>query len=81
MVEDKEPKGDKVQRMKSNLPFCESGKLHLLKGANWRDMYLGELTTFPFTDYMDLTDVTNMAIDRTESGGVGGNEILDMVSI
>lgn len=77
---DTAPRIGKVERMKGNLPFCEAGHLLVLKGGTWVPMYLGELTTFPFTDYMDLTDTTNMAIDRVDKGGVGGGEILEMAS-
>ncbi len=38
-------KGDKVERANNILPTCESGRVHLLKGA-WNDEFLGELCEF-----------------------------------
>ena len=78
---DKPPKEGKVERMKACLPFIESGHLRLLKGAVWGDMYKGELTTFPFVEYKDLSDCTTMAIDHCQEGAIGGGEILDMAAI
>ncbi len=81
VLADKPPREGKVERTKGNLPFIEAGHLQVLKGGQWVTMYLGELEAFPFSEYMDLTDVTNMAIDRVDKGGVGGGEILDIGSL
>ena len=44
----------------------ESGRVKLLRGSDWLDMYLDELKTFPFGEYDDLVDVTSMAITRMQ---------------
>ena len=81
VLSDKPPRAGKVERTKANLPFYEAGHLRTLVNAPWTGMYLGELESFPFSDYADLTDITNMAIDHVDRGGVGGGAILSMATI
>ena len=77
----KAPTKDKVTRFKAALPYLESGRAHVLEEASWLAEYLDEVTTFPFSTYKDLVDVTSMAVQHGERGGVDGSSILIMQSI
>jgi len=80
IILDTAPTTDKVSRLKACLPFMEAGRQKLLKDSDWIEMYCGELKTFPFSDYKDLTDITTMAINRTQEQDSGG-EIFGMEAI
>lgn len=64
IVLDKPPREDKVARLAACVPFIESGRLYLLKGAGWTEKFIEEVIEFPLGEHDDQVDVMVMAIRR-----------------
>jgi len=64
VVIDKPPKDGKTERMKSVLPFIESGRVYLEESSGWVPMLVDELKAFPFGEHDDIADTLVMAITR-----------------
>lgn len=76
IVADKPPTTGKLQRFKACLPFIESGRVSLLRGATWQELFMDELLSFPSEgQYKDIVDTTVMAIARVDSGVLSGSII------
>lgn len=56
------PTKDKKARAEVCVPFVESGRVYLLEGAAWVDMFLDEVCTFPNGRHDDIVDCFTMAI-------------------
>ncbi|CAB4144451.1 Archaeophage PsiM2, terminase large subunit [uncultured Caudovirales phage] len=53
---------DKESRMHAVSPFIESGRVFLMKDANWLESYKTELETFPRAAHDDMVDSTTQAL-------------------
>ena len=56
------PEGDKVMRMNEQTATIENGFVHLPKNAAWLDLYLHEMTVFPYGKNDDQVDSTSQAL-------------------
>lgn len=57
------PKGSKEERVKLCLPFLESGRCTLIKGA-WNDSFVSQCGTFPRAKLKDKVDCLTSAINK-----------------
>jgi predicted phage terminase large subunit-like protein len=64
----KNPSNDKIVRANVIVPFCESGKVHVLSGAGWVEDFLYELTTFPVGKHDEAIDCLVMALHSDSVG-------------
>jgi predicted phage terminase large subunit-like protein len=58
-----EPTMDKIMRMHSVTSIFENGYVILQNGAEWLDIYIQELISFPACKYDDQCDSTSQALD------------------
>lgn len=61
------PTKDKKARAEVCVPFVESGRVYLLEGAAWVDMFLDEVCSFPNGKHDDIVDCFTMAINELNS--------------
>jgi predicted phage terminase large subunit-like protein len=57
------PKGDKITRFASIVPYFQSGRILLPSQANYLKILLNEITKFPNTDHDDAVDSISQAIN------------------
>jgi len=65
------PKEDKVTRFNSVSPIIESGRVFLLEGAAWLDLFLGEIEAFPRGQHDEVADLLSIALKKGKRGGGG----------
>lgn len=64
---------DKIARARAAAPTAESGKIWILRDAEWARLYLDELCNFPKSEFSDQVDSTTQFINwvrKSESGWV-----------
>jgi len=69
IILDESPKDSKLQRVYTNLPFLESGRVFLLEGAGFVEPYINEVTVFPAgerNEHDERVDITMMAINKSK---------------
>jgi predicted phage terminase large subunit-like protein len=60
---------DKMARAQAAAPTAESGKIWIMRDANWARLYLDELCNFPKTDFSDQVDSTTQFINWIRQTG------------
>lgn len=58
------PAKDKVARANVCVPFVESGRVYLLEGASWVQMFIDEVCLFPNAPHDDIVDCFTMAVSK-----------------
>jgi len=66
VIADKPPTTDKITRVNACLPFLESGRVILIRGA-WNDSFIHQCCTFPNATHDDEVDCLTMAISREQT--------------
>lgn len=67
------PKGkDKMSRVIACQPSMESGKIYLVEDESWNELYLSEMSAFPYGAHDDIVDCTTYSIEEflNKSAGV-----------
>ena len=74
VVAAKAPTKDKITRASTVSPVVEAGRVYLLDGAGWTDIFLASVTSFPNSLHDEAVDCLYMMIkrDEEEEGGVVG---------
>jgi predicted phage terminase large subunit-like protein len=74
------PKDSKDSRFNSVAPAFEAGNVYLPENAPWLDLYIEELTGFPFMPHDDCVDATSQALifmrEHISQGSFGLHVIL-----
>jgi len=65
VMEGKAPTKDKRTRAEMCVPFVESGRVYLLEGAGWVNMFIDEVCTFPNSQHDDIVDCFTMTMSES----------------
>ena len=61
---DDPPKEDKVTRLSAQSPKIEAGRVFLLEGASWLEMFLSEMEAFPNGLHDEAADLLSMMLKK-----------------
>ena len=53
----------KIERARTSSPYCESGRIKLVKGS-WNESFLNQIAIFPNGKHDEHIDLTSYAIER-----------------
>lgn len=62
---------DKMSRVIACQPVLESGRVYIIEDESWNELYLSEMSSFPYGTHDDLVDVTTYSIEELLNKGSG----------